>query len=356
MVLARHLGAASFGETSVAFLVCRYGGLIADWGATFRGARDVAGSASAAEVTALLRLRALVGTGLAVLYVIGVGATDNGTLAPMAVVIIAGGWSRDWLALGNEQGVRSSIPSVVRGVLVLAGAFAARDPGDAAVAVAVGYGASTVVSVILNPHSHAVREKGGMLVDAWMLIAVLMAQIYTSLDTVLLAGLRSSREAGIYAAVYRVPLAWTTVVGLLVSAYVPVATSTLRDDPAQLPPLRRQAFRAGAIGAAAVMASIPVLVPLFSVLFGDAFVDGRVPLALLLVATAVSTLSAPLGALYLGVGKDRDFALVLTAGAVVNVVANVAVIPHFGMNGAAVTTIASETLVLVAMARLLARR
>ena len=105
----------------------------------------------------------------------------------------------------------------------------------------------------------------------------------------------------------------------------------------------------------AVVVSIPILVPLTTVVFGGDFAAGRTPLALILVATAVATLSAPVGAVYLGVGHDRDFALVLTAGALVNVGVNLFVIPRYGMNGAAITTIASESLVLIALSRLLSK-
>ena len=356
VVLARHLGATSFGRVSVAFLVCRYAGLVADWGAAFRGARDLAAAAPTAEVSALLRLRFRIAIALSAVYLASASASGNGELAPMVAVIISYGWSRDWLALGREQGARSSLPLAARGLLVLGAAFLAHTAGQAAMVVALGYGVGTLASLLLNPFAHEVGGQRRRMVDAWMLVAVVMAQVYTSLDTMLLASLRSTREAGIYAAVYRIPLAWVTFVGLLVTAFIPVATSALRDDPAQLPVLRRQAVRAGLAGAGIVLASVPVLVPMVTPLFGRAFQSGRLPLALILVATAVSTLSAPLGALYLGVGRDRDFALVLAAGAGINVLANLVAIPRFGMNGAAATTVASESLVLVGLAVLISRR
>ncbi len=341
---------------SVAFLLCRYGGLIADWGAAFRGARDVAAAAPAAEVSALLRLRFWVALALSAVYLAGASGSGNGELAPLGAVILSYGWSRDWLALGREQGARSSVPLALRGVVVLGAAFPAHTAGQAAIVVAVAYTVGTAASLLLNPYAHEVTGGRRQMVDAWMLVAVVMAQVYTSVDTVLLAAFRSTREAGIYAAVYRIPLAWVTFVGLLVAAFIPIATSALQDDPAQLPSLRRRAVRAGLVGGGIVLASIPVLVPMVTGLLGRAFQSGRMPLALILVATAVATLSAPLGALYLGVGRDRDFALVLAAGAVLNVLANLVAIPRFGMNGAAATTVASESLVLVALAVLLSHR
>ena len=352
-VIARRLGASAFGTLAVAFLVARYAGLVGDWGAVFRGARDVAAEHTR-KVSGLIRVRAWAGAGLAVVYVGGALVAGHGEFALLAIVILGYAWSRDWVALGREQGVRAALPVAVRGALVLAGSVTVDTPEGAALVVALGYGVGTGLSWYLNPHP---REEPGQShsIDAWMLLAVVMSQIYTSLDTVLLATLRTTREAGIYAAVYRIPQAWVALVGLLVAGLVPIATSTLSADPKRLPALRRRAHFAGGVGAAAVVLSIPILVPMTTLIFGGEFGAGRTALALILVATAVATLSAPVGAVYLGVGRDRDFALVLTAGAVVNVGVNLFVIPRYGMNGAAITTIASEGLVLVALSRLLAR-
>jgi O-antigen/teichoic acid export membrane protein len=301
----------------------------------------------------LLRIRAFTSVALSGLYLAGVAVSGNRDLAPLVAVILASGWSRDFLALGRERGVRSSEPNAVRGVKVLVGAAAVTGMRPSATVVGLAYAAGAAASLLLNPHDES--ERAPMTLDAWVLLAVLMAQIYTSLDTALLAALRSTREAGIYAAIYRIPLAWVTVVGLMVSAFVPVATSALRDDPQQLAALRRQALRAGGLGALAVLVTIPVALPFIGPLFGDAFTSGRVPLALVLVATAVATFSSPLGALYLAEGRDRVYALVLTGGAVANVAANLVLIPTFGMTGAGATTVASESIVC-ALLLVLARR
>ena len=102
-----------------------------------------------------------------------------------------------------------------------------------------------------------------------------------------------------------------------------------------------------------LLVAAPVLVWAVPFVFGDAYAQGRRPLALLLVATAVATVTAPLGALYVGLGRDRTFALILTTGALVNLVGNAAAIPLWGMTGAAATTVLSESLVLGLMWRAL---
>src|SRR2546423_5694874 len=65
VLFARRLGAAEFGRLSVAFLACRYAGLVADWGASIRGARDVAIARHRRAVPGLGRRRHPVTLGLA---------------------------------------------------------------------------------------------------------------------------------------------------------------------------------------------------------------------------------------------------------------------------------------------------
>ena len=57
IVLARRLGTEDFGALSVAFLMCRYGGLVADWGASLKGTRDVAAGNGHDDIHALVRRR-----------------------------------------------------------------------------------------------------------------------------------------------------------------------------------------------------------------------------------------------------------------------------------------------------------
>src|SRR5205823_10813833 len=110
VVFARRLGTADFGRLSVAFLLCRYGGLVADWGASVRGPRDVAADRDPAVIHALARRRTTAALALSAAFLAGAVATSHRDLAAVTAVILAGGASRDWLALGNERGVRSSLP------------------------------------------------------------------------------------------------------------------------------------------------------------------------------------------------------------------------------------------------------
>jgi O-antigen/teichoic acid export membrane protein len=350
VVLARRLGAADFGRLSVAFLLCRYAGLVADWGASVRGVRDVAAGDRPEAIHALARRRFLVTLVLGSTYLVVTAGLGRWALAPLVVTIAARGLNRDWLALGRERGARAGLPATVQGLAVMGGALLVHTSRWAAVPIAVGYGAAVVISRLSNPLPHTTSTER-VPVDGWLLIAVLADQIVASTDTVLLAVLRSAREAGIYAAVYRIPNAWLTVIGLTVAGMVPATARALKNDPAAVRHLRDRALRIGAFSGAALAATIPVSYFVVPVLFGDAYRPGRVPLMILLAATAVTVAAAPLHPIYISLARDRLQAGISVGAAALNLIANLAVIPLFGMNGAATTTLAAQVFLLVAFWR-----
>jgi O-antigen/teichoic acid export membrane protein len=104
-------------------------------------------------------------------------------------------------------------------------------------------------------------------------------------------------------------------------------------------------MRLSLAGAVLILLLIPASWVVTPLLFGTAYESGRGPLAILMVATAVITLAAPLHPFTLSSGKDRQYALILVGGATSNVVANLVVIPLFGMTGAALTTLGAQVVV-----------
>lgn len=354
VVLARRLGAASFGRLAVAFLICRYAGLVADWGASVRGARDVVLTGDTHGLGGLVRLRTGISLSLTAAYLVTAFATGNGALAPLGVAIASRGMSRDWIALGQHRGHHAGLPAIVQGLTMLAAALAVHSEAGGATAVALGYSAAGLLSIAINRLGDTAGP-GSVSLNGWMLVAVLADQVTASTDTVLLAALRDTREAGIYAAMYRIPGAWITVIGLSVVGLVPVTSRALRDRPETLARLRRQSVRVGAIGAAVVVATVPVAWILVPLLFGTAYESGRTALALLLLATGVSAMAAPLHPLYIALERDRALAAISLSAAGLNLVGNLLVIPQWGMEGAAATTLCAQTLLLFVLWRAIAR-
>ncbi len=145
-LLARKLGAADFGRLSLAFLACRYGGLVADWGASIGGVRDTAADPGGASIRPLLRRRNSATAVLTAGYVAVVAIGGWPELTLLGMVLAARGLNRDWLALGRQRGVRAGLPAIVQGGTVALGTVAfARGLTSAAAAVAVAYAVGLAV-------------------------------------------------------------------------------------------------------------------------------------------------------------------------------------------------------------------
>jgi O-antigen/teichoic acid export membrane protein len=343
LLAARRLGPSSFGTLSIGYVLVRYLGLIADDGAGFSGARDVAKGDGAVDVT-LVRRRQALGLALGVVFSVGAAAAGKPELAGLGVVVVAAGLSRDWVALGRGHSVRSAAPGLARGGLALAGVAGVHSLGATANALGAAALVGALASLLLNPVD---RDGGRTSAAHWMLVAVISAQIYSTADTLLLGLLDGTREAGIYAAVYRLPLVWFTVVTLHSQSLVRDITLEVAGgapDAARAASERivRTGLQVAAVPLVLALATPALVVPLL----GEGYADGRGPLAALWVAMALVTVTAPLSVVALARIGDRAYARILGLGAVTNIALNLVAIPVLGALGAGLTTIAAEGVVL----------
>ena len=355
VMFARQLGTANFGVLSVAYLICRYAGLVGDWGANIRGTRSVAVAASQSQVHALVRRRERVSIGLALLYSIVVVAIGFTYLAPLAIIILCRGMSRDWMSLGRERNARSAFPSVTQGLILGSCSVAVHGLTGASWSLAVAYAAALTVSILLNRLPRT-TSKAKVSVDGWLMLTTLSDQVYATADVLLLAWLAGSSASGIYAAGYRIPNAWNTMLGLSVAAVLPRVIRRLRESPERALQIRRRVLHIGLGMASIVIIAMPVSWVLLPVLFGDAYTAGRDAVLILLLATAVSTSTAYLAPVYFAFSSDRTVGLFTAFTATVNVIGNIALIPVLGMAGAAFSTLVSQILLSIFLLTMTSKR
>ncbi len=350
LVLARRLGPEPVGVLAVAMVVLRIAGLVGDWGAAFRGAREVAAHGlSSPIVVGLVRRRERVSLGLAAVWVM-VALPARPELAFMAVVVMARGAGRDWVALGEDRRGASALPPLTQGIVLMAGSMFVGSVASAALVFAVAHGIAWMSSIRLNRLPPGMATPSGMRIDPWFLWTGLADQLLISGDTVVLALLRTTGEAGIYAMIYRYPAAWLTIVGLAVSAAVPAASRAARERPMTRSDVGRAA-RLGLVGGGALLLATPLAVASLNLVLGIDFSPGRTGLLILLPAAALTTASAPFRVLHVARGSDRNVAIVTAAAAAANLLANLALVGTWGITAAATTTLVSQAAMLVFFVR-----
>ncbi len=167
-----------------------------------------------------------------------------------------------------------------------------------------------------------------------------------SVDVVLVGSLASSREAGIYAAISKVVgvgfIAFAAVLLVLGPA---LGAAFARKDLVTVRLLYGLATASLAALSVPVFLTMAANAPLIARIFGHGFSTGGSPLTILALGMLVDVLAGPaLLALLMG-GKSR---LVLVDSAVafsVNIALNIALIPSFGMVGAACAWAASVVII-----------
>lgn len=351
MLLARWLGADSVGRLAVAAIAARLLGLVADWGATVRGPRDVVRSGrDSDDVIALVRRREQVGIVMAMAMALGTVVTGEVELAPIALVVLARGAGRDWIALGEGRRVAAAVPLLVQSTVLICVVVSTGSVAAAALGLGVANLLGLICGVGLNP-VRARRPARAVVVDGWYLMATIADQILVSSDTALILVLRSATEAGVYTSVYRLPLAWLTIIGLATTAAIPLVSRAVADGRVDERSLHVRGDLVAVGGMLFVLPAAILGLVLVGPLFGPDFETGRDALLLLFIATAATTASAPYRILYTSFAPDRPMALVTAGAAIGNLVANLLVVGTFGMEGAAMTTLLSQVAMLVFFAR-----
>jgi PST family polysaccharide transporter len=182
--------------------------------------------------------------------------------------------------------------------------------------------------------------------------SLVMLQIYWSMDQVLLGLLTNKAQVGQYAAAAKLPVVLSGFIQIWVSAVYPHASKLFRRDPDAL---RRQL---GGFTSLSIVAALPLAAgsaflaaPIVTGLFGSAYSQAGPSFAILMAASAIVVVAINYTSLAMAVDEERIFALAVTIAAVVNVLLNLVLIPHYGAVGASIATVVAESLVFLMCAR-----
>jgi len=182
-----------------------------------------------------------------------------------------------------------------------------------------------------------------LLRDSWpVAIAALSVILYMQIDQVMLGQMAGYRAVGIFSAAVRVSQSWLFVPMAAVAAAAPALTAahqrSEQDYNRQLLAVVRSLFWMAVI-AAVLISSLSREIVAF--LYGARYRESGTVLAIHAWAGIFATLGLSSGAWFVNAGLLKLRMLNTSAGAVVNCSLNLYAIPHFGVVGAAVSTLVS---------------
>jgi O-antigen/teichoic acid export membrane protein len=365
-VVARRLGPENLGSFAFALNLVAYFAIPANFGVTALAVRDVAQAPErtreiAGEVIAIQGL--LVALPYALLVVlapaVAVDELSETVLPIVGLTFVLDAAALHWILYGRQRFAAIAAARTLGAVLTFVLAVALVDGGRSGT-LALGWitagGAAVTAAATLyaalrvsgQPRFGAGRRRlvRRMAASVPLGVSAVMISIYYSIDSVMLGYLKGAPDVGQYAVAYKLPLAVIGIAALWASVFFPHAS--------ELAVSSREALRAqlARIGSAAMVAAVPIAVGAVAVggelmpeLFGSQYEPAGTPFLVLVLAAAIVCVTISYGTAAIAIGDELWYAVAVTTGAVVNVILNVALIPPFGMTGAATSTVAAEVVV-----------
>jgi len=178
-----------------------------------------------------------------------------------------------------------------------------------------------------------------LIVSLPMLLSNSLGMIISWTDVAMLGRFATDSDVGIYSIAMKMAFLTSIALNAVNSISTPkFAEIHAKGQPGDLELVMRQTTRL------LFWSSIPILAilivfgrPLLG-LFGHEFEAGYLALAVLVFGQFVSTISGPVGNLLQMTGMERPFLRIVGAASVLNIVLNVALIPRWGIEGAAVAS------------------
>lgn len=367
--LARTLGASVYGVVVLGMAVLLYLTCLTDCGIEALGVHEVAADRGALPATlpGILGARLIVGgtltiiTALMGLFVLP--QPEGAVLAMYAFTLPVFALGTRWVHLGLEGPGNASLGRIVGEVATVALVLLlVRGPDDLSlvpVAQLAGEGAGALLLLRLLPsglhrlrialHPATIRA---LLQRSWPLVlhALLGLAIFNS-DMIFLRAFRDAASVGYYAAAYTLVSFFLNLGASYTMSLLPVFTRQRADGSAVRTLYHDSLAQALAVALPVAAGGCLVAHRLIELVFGQAYLAASLPLQILLWSVPAAVIRNVSQAVL--IAHQRQGQLMYTAAwaAGINLMINLALIPKWGLAGAAAATLATEVVRTVLAAR-----
>jgi O-antigen/teichoic acid export membrane protein len=179
---------------------------------------------------------------------------------------------------------------------------------------------------------------------------LVVLNLYSYIDGVMLGVMRGDVETGLYTAAYRIYEGMSYAPSVVASVLTPRLSALFVSDRAR----HRKLALAGlggsiALAAVAGVVAYALATPLMTLLFGQDFTPAASPFRILCIGLGFVFAIWVLHAMAISVNRERLLLTTGIIGLVVNVAVNLYLIPQYGANGAAIATVAGEAVSLIVL-------
>ncbi|OGL67097.1 hypothetical protein A3B21_04800 [Candidatus Uhrbacteria bacterium RIFCSPLOWO2_01_FULL_47_24] len=180
-------------------------------------------------------------------------------------------------------------------------------------------------------------------------VSIIFNLIYLKADTIILSVLRPQAEVGFYGAAYRVIDQFTAVATMFIGLVLPPLTAAwVAGNRERFTRIYQGAFDAYTIIAFPLMVGALMLgTKLMAFVAGANFAASGTVLGILMLGMVAIFFSTLFGHVIVVLNKQKPMILGYAATAVLGLTAYALVIPHYGMFGAAWTTVGTEFLIML---------
>ncbi len=373
LYLGTTLGATAFGRVSFAQAIVVYFLWLAHMGLPLLGARAVARDRQViARLTGRVLILRLLLAAVGFMLLVGLTFTSvrlaemRGLLLGFGLWLFPTALLLDWVFQGAENtrppGLARLLDRLLYAALIVCLVRGAGDERYVPWAWLAGAWLGTAtLGLAFRRAGWGLRLGGGdlaarrLLWEAFPLgLSFLMIQVYLTLDTVMIGVLRSSSpggaygEVGIYTAAYKVVQFLLAFAALTGAVLFPVLARLGAESRAAMQPVLRAASRMTlAAGLPLAVGGMLLAEPLMGLAWGaDYRIPSAVPFAVLIWSVFTVFVNVPYATILLATGGERRYLVVVSSGAVVNVLGNLFLIPRHGLLGAATATMISELVVV----------
>ncbi len=374
--MARRLGPEAFGLVTFAQAVLGYVLLGGDFGLSIHGVRDMAVHASTRERTwrtvAALRTALsalLVAVALLVTWLVPAAPTTRLVMSCTLLVALPLALVPDWAFRAIGRMDLAGTLGALQPALLLVGALALiHAPDDVLWAPALRLAAATVAAAVgiallvrarhgepvgsraepvmswlatlRAPAARAALASGGVL-----MLANLAVLAYNSGDSLLLKAFLGDRAVGLYGSAYRVIQVPLAAFNAVTFAAFPLLARLAQGEAAEARRLAGRLVGLSLAGGIAVALALAFGAPsIVQALFGSEYGESAQVLRVLAFVVPLDFVVSTLGTAHVAAGRERPLAWCAGSAAVLNLLANLLLIPRLGLLGAAWATIGTYVL------------